>query len=300
MSLTSFIEIPEIKTGLHQNFLMPKLTEKRDIIAPLISSNPSHTGIAFDYLLRFYIQKINPSSLSQEWIAENLLAIIRNSRIKNNWEKSKTEEGAEKAIKNARGLHSKYIESKKDRAGIGLIKASIQLAYLDEMYRGGVWYGDGPPNTFDKKEIIDLINLLKIVNPVTFKTTNICLLNPRFGKTAEIIRGADADLVIDDTLIDIKTTKNFSLHRREFNQLLGYYLLHRIDGAGQIKPKIKIKKLGIYYSRFGYLYTVNLEDIGSEKTFTNFAKFFKNKAVEIDQISKEMKERREKDGTTVK
>ena len=102
-----------------------------------------------------------------------------------------------------------------------LFASTIVLAKLDMIYR----IGKLEPNIMDyqNEDILDLQNLLSIVNDSLFKSKNFCTLNPIFGSASLLVGGADADMIIDDTLIDIKTTKNLKFGRDHYNQLIGYY-----------------------------------------------------------------------------
>ncbi|MEJ7766139.1 MAG: hypothetical protein WKF86_11650 [Acidimicrobiales bacterium] len=63
-------------------------------------------------------------------------------------------------------------------------------------------------------------------------------LNPKFRCAGRLVGGADADLLVDGLLVEVKTTKNNTMKRREDGyQLLGYLLLdqhvdHEIDSLG--------------------------------------------------------------------
>lgn len=86
--------------------------------------------------------------------------------------------------------------------------------------------------------------------------------------------GADADLIIDNKLIDIKTTKKLepeSLH--DFCQVIGYLLLHRISGINEIK-ELEINQLGIYYLRYGYLFLFNTKDLIDDNSLEKFTEWF--------------------------
>ena len=65
--------------------------------------------------------------------------------------------------------------------------------------------------------------------------------NPVFAGSLDV-GGADADLIINRCLIDIKTTKNRSLDRRTAYQLVGYLLL-------DYENQYRINSLGFYLSR---------------------------------------------------
>ena len=134
-----------------------------------------------------------------------------------------------------------------------------------------------------KKDLDDLRQLISVINTETIKTSHTCILNPCFGPEANKIMKADGDLVFDDTLIDIKTYKNLKMERRIFNQLIGYYTLYRIGGIRGMSPENEITKLGVYFSRHGYLHTYKVEDLIDESTYPDFIEWFKGRALEFNQ-----------------
>lgn len=72
--------------------------------------------------------------------------------------------------------------------------------------------------------------------------TKPATLNPNFDGS-EDVGGADADLVLDGCLLDVKTTINPQcLHAEWFYQLLGYVLLDHRD-------RHAIREVGIYFAR---------------------------------------------------
>ena len=105
-------------------------------------------------------------------------------------------------------------------------------------------------------------------------------MNPTFNRS-EVIGGADADLIIDDMLIEIKTTQSNSIPTSDFNQVLAYALLYDLDikdECRKIKSDKKIKqyresnlvnKIGIYYSRSCSLQILNLNEITNKRKFNN-------------------------------
>ena len=56
------------------------------------------------------------------------------------------------------------------------------------------------------------------------------------------------NLIIDDVLVDIKTTKSDSFTQDMYNQLLEYYALSTFR-----KDLGEISQMGIYFSRYGRL-----------------------------------------------
>ena len=73
-------------------------------------------------------------------------------------------------------------------------------------------------------------------------------LNPTFAGSG-LVGGADADLVVDGLLVDVKTTQYTAMPKREVAyQLLGYLLMDLDDRLG-------IKSIGFYLSRVPALIT---------------------------------------------
>lgn len=83
------------------------------------------------------------------------------------------------------------------------------------------------------------------------------ILNPTFDGSG-FIGGADADLIIDGCLVDIKTTVN-PMKENWIYQLLGYVLLDWHD-------EYKIKEVAVYFARQAFLLKWNLNDILRELT----------------------------------
>lgn len=69
---------------------------------------------------------------------------------------------------------------------------------------------------------------------------------PTFARSADL-GGADADLILDGRLIDLKATRKRSLDRPTVWQLLGYLLADTDD-------QFKITSVGVYFARFGHLW----------------------------------------------
>ncbi len=79
------------------------------------------------------------------------------------------------------------------------------------------------------------------------------ILNPTFAGSSDM-SGADADLIVDGCLIEIKSTIQASLREPVLHQLLGYTLL---DYAGEFG----VQSVGIYLARHGVLLRWKLEEL---------------------------------------
>ena len=155
------------------------------------------------------------------------------------------------------------------------MEASIGLAYLDNVFRVGVI----DPNMFapaPEELIKDLTNMVSLLGPEPFKAKKRCLLNPTFGPGFLLVGGADADLIIDDTLIDVKTSKHLVFDREMFNQIVGYYVLScigEVDGC----PQANVKQLAVYYARYGILHQIPIDACIDRTNLQQFIRWFRKR-----------------------
>ncbi|MEW6587250.1 MAG: hypothetical protein AB1442_16780 [Nitrospirota bacterium] len=275
----------DVKERFRQQFNMPKLTVEKALLAPPLSNRYGLVGTAFDYLMRFYLKWLNQDAVTREWIAEHSITNLFSPLLKDvgingetgeiiSYTETELTRKAHWIIEQAKVDYSTYLSS--GQISQQLLESALRLAQLDPIFRVG--FVDENLGTIYKEDIDDLQQLITIVEPELFKAIHLCLLNPTFGEASRLVGGADADLLIDDTIIDIKTTKSLQLKRDYFNQLIGYFVLHEIAGIGGIEPKPKISTLGIYFSRHAYLYTIELQDIIDSETFPGFVNWFIERA----------------------
>ena len=263
MSLTSLLRTNEdVRARFRKEFPKQKFAIRREVLAPPLSNRYSLVGTAFDYLLRFYLKRLNQETVFEKsWIAEADVDLLID------WPKlyKKGLNIVAQARKNVKNF------LKTGRITENLIKYAILLGQLDPIYRAGVGYES--IGLIYKEDVQDLKKLISVVEPSLFKAKKICLINPTFGKASTLVGGADADAVIDDTIIDIKTTKTLALRKRDFQQLMGYYVLHQIGQIGELKPKLEIKKVAIYFSRYAYLHYFKIGSIVDKTTLPAFIKW---------------------------
>ncbi len=268
MSLTSFLAGTDVKEKFREEFSSPKFGVEKELLAPPLTNHYSLVGTAFDYLMRFYLKHLNPNAVVHRWVAEISLELIKDDRT--------LHKKASNIVSETEENYLTFLKAGKmdDR----LIRSALLLAQLDPIYRAGIV--DENIGVIDAKDVEDMKNLISFLRPEIFKASRVCLLDPTFGEASVLVGGADVDLVIDDAIIDIKTTKKFELRRDYFNQLLGYYILYRIGGIDGAPPKHEITRLGVYFSRHAYLHVFNVRDVVNEGTFPDFMKWFKKKAGE--------------------
>jgi len=221
--------------------------------------NPRRIGTAFDYAMRLCLAKLNR-------IPVNEIPLVA--------EKATTRRKGKEFVRDFKDKLQHFLEGKLEIND--LLSDCIVLANLEPLARGASEYMYWSPDLFriEDSDIEDLRNLVALVDSKLFIAKRQCVLNPIFGKSSLIVGGADADFIFDDTIIDIKTTKYLKFERQSFRQLLGYFMLNlREDNMYG-----KINKLGIYYSRFGVLFTFLIQTPNSGwETFRN--KF--EKAIEL-------------------
>lgn len=284
MSLTSFLKLPDVREKFRQEFSKPRVATGKELLAPPLSKRYSLVGTAFDYLLRFYVQRLNPNAKQRRWVAEAGLEKLGGTEFYDidaeEWS-FLDDDGNQKTgraiLNRARAAHDRYMASGKITDS--LLKGVIGLAQLDVIYRSG--FVDENLGVAHRADVRDLRNLISLVKPTEFRARRICLLNPTFGIGSRLIRGADADLFVDGMLIDIKATKKGDLRREYFDQLLGYLALHEIWGLDGLKRKPKISKLAVYSARYAFWQVLNVKDVINVKTFPSFLQWFKERVEQL-------------------
>ncbi len=276
MSLASFLKVRDVGQTFMQEFEKPRLGQKRELLAAPLTKNYSPVGTAFDYLLRFYLKRLNPRARTRRCIAEQGLGDLES--------KPKLYKAASSLMQQAKANYAAYIKS--GQLSDDLIGSAIFLAKMDSIFRAGIFHrvfkagrvASEFRNMFlekDEQDVADLRRLVSLLQPDGFRAAQICLLNPTFGRASKLVGGADADFVLDDMLVEVKTTKKYELQRGYYNQLLGYYCLHKIGHLDGSPKGYEIRKLGIYYSRFGHLWSVETKDVLNQSHFPGFLKWFK-------------------------
>lgn len=267
MSLTLFLRQQDVKARFEQEFPLPPLKTKPKLLIPSSTRNPQLIGTAFDYLLRFYVKFLNPQAQENGWIAEKSVALLL-------WkDRIRLSKQGSLIVTQAKKNYATFQQT--GQFTDELLKSVLLLAKLDSFYRVSII--DENLELIDEQDILDLRNLIEVVDPESFKSSGIVVLNPSWGKASRLVSGADGDLIIDDLLIDIKAVKE--LARREcFNQLMGYYTLSVLNERFQPDAQ-EIKRLGIYYSRHKFLNLFNIEDVVNYQTFPAFLEWFISRAL---------------------
>jgi hypothetical protein len=145
---------------------------------------------------------------------------------------------------------------------------------------------------FEEDVLSEMNALFDILRAQDWVDGNTVFHQPKFGNHQHILAG-EGDIIVDDILVDIKTTENPKFKNGFWRQLLMYYMLtdiqrtlYDIDGRtyGQEpfdEPYPKINRVGIYFARFGELKEVDMREVIEEQQrYEEFRAWIVDRAIE--------------------
>ena len=251
MSLTALLRVPEVKDIFTRNCRVPALEPRLLLISPR-HTNYMLVGTAADYAIRWVIAGWNVGRVSdQPWVAHQAYNLCRATFGPTDSRNVLLGKG----LTRCQQLHREHADT-----GVftpSMARACIFLAQMDIGYREG-------PSRIDFKtltavlpeETKDVLHLALAIPREKFTAKTSVALNPSFGRFSEAVGGADADIILDDMLIDIKTSKYHDLKRDYIHQLVGYRIL--FPG---FDPNVEIRRGAIYFSRHADLVEIPFDTI---------------------------------------
>lgn len=264
MSLTKELkQNKELKELIESSIKIKETTilERKDIKHEIKTDfkNSATVGTAFDYMIRFKLEK-NKNVKEISFLAKEVYMHLKNqtSRFDNNFFFA-----IEQLNSYLNGIETEYY-----------IESIIYFSLFDKLFRNG--------DMEDLLKVTEIKNIKQIFNPVyqdlvelnkSIKKIkenfngNYFILNPSFSQSNKI-GGADADIIMDDILIDIKTITVAKITKEMIAQLIGYYILAK-------KDNLKINKIGIYFSRYEKLQIYNISEIITPENLEKIETFFK-------------------------
>src|SRR5262249_19121887 len=135
------------------------------------------------------------------------------------------------------------------------------------------WRLDPGFEVADPEDVEDLLAMLAIVPFDELIHDSVMLLNPDFGDSAAPVGGADADLIVDDMLVDIKVTKLSTVRERALPQLLGFYLPARPRG-GVAPQSPALTGVALSFARHGHLWVHPVSDWTKLPVFPEVERWF--------------------------
>ena len=264
--LTQFTERPAIREAWAANkakVRLPFNAKEQPCLAPSCGNYQSSVGTAFDYLARFRLARdllVTPGFEHVAihdcgWAAEDSVSCMEGHPKFATWHRRWAF-----LVSKARELHDDFLAGR-ELSVERMARCCQYLAAADLLLRI-----DGfNPNFKDRPEVqVELLALSAAFDPVRmFAPRHSVMLNPTFLDSWRV-GGADADLIVDNTIVDIKTTSEMAVSASHLRQLAGYAILHRMGGpqmAEDAPEALPIDTVGIYFSRFGCLATWRLEEL---------------------------------------
>lgn len=272
MSLTLMLKDPDVRKLFDSVFRFE--TRQTDVLtaAPQPPKNHSPTGVAFDYLARFWLKFRYPDAVTYPWQAENGILKLHAWAAADPQQYGWRALAALMSFESARREYEAYVST--GNPTDGLLQAVLRLAELDMAYRGNrraaVGVGVEPPDgaVSDLRALWNVMvegDLAGIHPPMQ--------LNPEFGDATDLVRGAD--IIADGILIEIKTDKKRTFNPTHFRQLAGYAVLQRLAGGPDFR------EVGVYLARYGKLLTVDADVIYGAPDFAEFLVGFRRHAEEM-------------------
>jgi hypothetical protein len=268
-------------------------------------------GTAFDYLLRFELQRRAPHAVSEPWVAEQAPGMVWKAdrgavsfmHLRKDDEgvvslatgaaagmgdeelAKETAERAGRVVERAKSAVAAFVKNESpnlpERAD--LAGHAIRLAKLDGIYRA---HQIDP--SFEEaacEDVEDLLGMLAIVPFESLLQGKILMLNPTFGETSHLVGGADTDLISGDLLVDFKTTKSSEMQAKDLDQVFGYFLLARHQRRADAKFP-EIKRVAFYFCRHGHLWVLDATAWTNLPEFPEVEQWFLKRAGDLFSVSR--------------
>jgi hypothetical protein len=311
VSLTSFLDMPEVTAKLKS--FRPNLPRRIPAQVRVEPRSNSYTmvGTAFDYLLRFELQRRAPHAISERWVSEHVPGVV--------WKADKgavsfmhlskdengvvslmtgpdpgmadedlareTSERARSVVEKAKSAVATYSKNQSPTLPqqTDLARHAIRLAKLDQMYRARRL--DPGFEEAAQEDLEDLLGMLAIVPYELLLHDKVLMLNPTFGETSHLVGGADCDLISGDLLVDFKTTKRGEMQAKDLDQLVGYFLLARHQRRADARFP-EIKRVAFYFCRHGLLWVISTNTWTNLPEFSEVEEWFLKRAKEVFCVSR--------------
>lgn len=304
MSLTSIIDGrggkgKELKQLLEQTrpkqedfkTLSGRVLDEYEVHAPYGLTSRGHAGIAgtaFDYLARALVaRELQENKSDFFYLSTAVKGVDRlgqfpfNARVA---DYSEIQEHFEQSLR----LLDAFIRDVEPPALRDVAATCCSLARFEHLARSGFqaqlrileWTLECLSN--ELAEIVDDLENLAAVFRDSFIGADLIrpdsevFFNPCFP-SSPLLGGADADIVVDGTLYDFKTTKDATFRPKDASQLWGYYLLSVDDGMWVppfmfsayegtmvLGPNTQLKRIALYKARFGEIEYVDLASVDAD------------------------------------
>lgn len=294
MKLTEFVKRPAIKNAFKTYAIKertPPCLRGKPILVPASTKYYILVGTAFDYLARFcLVRELRGSPIKvhqRKWVAED--GIVRIGVMKYADRDFVSNDNSEywwQAFNEAQAEVKRYVNG---ASNIQRVAALAQvLGQLDFMFRSPQGFD---PDFRPRVEISDeLIRLLELFDPLSrLSPQHHCLLNPEFASSSKV-GGADADLVIDNRLIDLKVSVDPSVGIDHLLQLAGYAVLQAMGGISypDYEHKDSFQKVELYFARQGMLGQWHIDELFPGDGFKHFREVFEQEIAALQSEKEQL------------
>jgi len=254
MSVTTIIEDKQSRAFLKRHVRPPKMPDRPPPVIPS-ASHPGRMGTAVDYAIRFGLEVRGGYAHQLGIVADGALSVVDRHPQYAHHRDAIIDRRLEALI----DLGDLHATPDLPRT---VASACLRLAGLDTIFRAHRF--DDLQWTPDDAAISELQAIYALTPWDALRPREIGLLNPVFGLGSSLMGGADADLIVDGCLIDIKTVSATKPAAQYIRQLVAYALLANRYGAHQQRTDaaqpVKIETLGLYFARAGHLFRFALDE----------------------------------------
>lgn len=278
MSLTNFIKRPRISKAFDE-FASKKRTPAEfkgmECLVRDFEGPNGLAGTAFDYLARMKIvREFRESKIElhqREWLSEKVLRSLP-GHPEFSHEPYFERERWQTHLEKAHSAANAYIRNEGCPTCLTL---NVQyMAQADLLHRNS-WAFDIFFNPA-MRVAHELECLLELFKPgELFRPKKSIFLNPAFALSVNI-GGADADLIVDNRLIDIKMSKQLLVTKSQLLQLAGYKILADLGGLdiADRPHQVQIDRLGVHFPRYNALFEMEVEELFPGGAYEKFKAVF--------------------------
>lgn len=251
-SLSTLLEESQTRSVIDANISQPLLSKKPPLLIPPAKGvDYGGIGTAYDYWLRCQIKpEITKTLLGYRVCLERY--------------------SDHPPIRKALEKHCRALESfwaGKLRNGEPLLEACLFLAKFETEFRSG----HSVDSIFIKRSDVDELDRIAAATEVARFKRQDSVLNPLFTiRGTKLTIKADGDLVVEGTLIDLKTGSRIDL-KDNLRQLVGYWILNDL-----VEPRIPIHRVGVYYARFNYFLDFPIPQLLNGRQREAISVYFRN------------------------
>lgn len=249
MSLTNVLELPAVREALGERVRRPALPAVPVRVAP-VKGAESRVGIGIDLLIRAALHAEGWAERPDYGVRRALSVLAR-----------RPEPGVDlrQAQARAAAAETSLGTQPPRRFSREAAEAALILGGYDVLLRAG--RADHLFREPSASEVDELAALFEIVPWEAFRPKRRLVLGPSFGEGSRALRGADADLVRDDAVIEIKTIAEASVPMSALRQGVCYALLANRFGVNRETGGEPIARVEFYLARGGALVGAPLSEM---------------------------------------